>query len=1302
MSSSFNPPLQIEITLNASQPEFLTGLDVLLRLGLISEAQVRQLSQDYLICPLPETAVVVTATSQTQYDVSQTDSEAIPREADTLTRKRRSLLPQVWQAFKDELSVRWLLFLGLFLVVVSSGVLAATQWERFPAPGQYGLLWTYTLIFWGVGFWAGKQENLQLTSQTLQTITLLLIPMNFWAMDSLWENPWEWLTVAVASVSLAAISFSYNKQRQQLLVFFNFSGLTYLHWGWSFSEFPLIAVYLGTIATAIILGFLPTNVTQPQGETSGPKIGKGLVIYALSVLLVRAIFVVHLPIQQLGLGIGICGWLLGRDKGNRGGEQSQITTHQSPANTQSSLPKILEVIGAILLFLGWLVSVREEFPWQAAAVSGLALQFCAQRLQRHWQRRDLLAIFVIGLQEIFLVWALIPLQFREAANTFFIQLTHSQDFPLSILGVALFPYVIVFVWLTDWLYRQAQPKLARFGEWLTLLLGVVLTLMGSFNTTWRSLNFLLSTATLAFVTYRFLPLRIFLVYLTHILGLLAVSATIDWWFPSLSQLVWASILLVLMVAEWGISTLGQSASNSPFKQSWYRSCWHISFALAFFSYLLLWNQFETFLVTGENQPWVLLWLLTPLTLTEVANRTRGRRRKQAALFSFTALVWLQTLTLWQPGIRLVGLGVAAGLMWFNSCYLRHPATAGIQIFFTLSFIMALLWERTSLPIWNPLSQPNWFLVDGILIIILWLLGIFLRQRPRSVAALYAKAADSWAHTLCVVELVGLTIHSLSSTFQLVSPSWQHPVTSALFGGFIIYRYWQHPNNQAVYGIAWALEICIVEGIMLAGGSTLTLATANIILALFTLWVTNWLLSRQSHLSRLTSLKILPLLFALIGIGWQLGSFTAYTGLFTLGAALTGMGVGYRLRKGKIITYLSLASISLAAYELVIYQLLQASGLSLANSLLILAIATAAFAFIYRLFAWFWRLRHHQTFLNLSLMEIRITAHSHWAIASLLKTIGVVLAGFLRGGKASLNPIVLTVSLILAAYAFIQGRDPDEIPREEKSKLKDLWIYVGLLDIVGTVTIARLIWKQLRGLDPFWTAIVCVVAFVIYNIPWGSWRWTATPWQRAALVLSPLMALVTYEDVSPLSLFLVAVFYVQIGINQNNIRWSYVSVGFIDWMIARWLYEQQLTDILWYASLIGLSLLYIAQVDPVLKTPQQRRNRHYLRVFGSSIIGLAALLFHQDTVLIPSIFSLLAIVTGLGLRIRSFLFVGTITFVLTVFYQLVVLIFEEPFSKWVVGLIAGIIFISIAAIVERRREQIIMVLQNWLSKLNQWE
>ncbi|NEQ23314.1 MAG: hypothetical protein F6K28_30005, partial [Microcoleus sp. SIO2G3] len=54
MKSQPDRSLRIELTVKASQPQLLEGLDVWLHLGLLSDAQVRQLCRKYLSSPLPE------------------------------------------------------------------------------------------------------------------------------------------------------------------------------------------------------------------------------------------------------------------------------------------------------------------------------------------------------------------------------------------------------------------------------------------------------------------------------------------------------------------------------------------------------------------------------------------------------------------------------------------------------------------------------------------------------------------------------------------------------------------------------------------------------------------------------------------------------------------------------------------------------------------------------------------------------------------------------------------------------------------------------------------------------------------------------------------------------------------------------------------------------------------------------------------------------------------------------------------------------------------------------------------------
>ncbi|NEP04635.1 MULTISPECIES: hypothetical protein [Okeania] len=63
--------------------------------------------------------------------------------------------------------------------------------------------------------------------------------------------------------------------------------------------------------------------------------------------------------------------------------------------------------------------------------------------------------------------------------------------------------------------------------------------------------------------------------------------------------------------------------------------------------------------------------------------------------------------------------------------------------------------------------------------------------------------------------------------------------------------------------------------------------------------------------------------------------------------------------------------------------------------------------------------------------------------------------------------------------------------------------------------------------------------------------------------------------------------------------------------------------------------------------------------------------------------------------RAFLYIGTVTFFINAFNQLIILNSLYSFFKWSIGLIVGIVFIWIAASFETRREQINNLLQNWI-------
>ncbi|MEH2289496.1 DUF2157 domain-containing protein [Nostoc sp.] len=1301
MSSPLERPLKIEIRLPSSHPQLLEGLDIWLRLGLISDAQVEQLCREFLVCAVmlqPQAESKTKVVFATSDPVQQLPIAALQSSIGKKSQQKPvkpNFIGTMLQSLGAELSVRWLLFLGVFLVVVSSGVLAASQWARFPAAGQYGVLFAYTLSFWGLSFWATRQNNLRLTAQTLLIATLLLVPVNFWAMDSfrLWQNPIDWIVVAIACPTLTAITVLLSKNRTIFtnlhpgkLPLVNILMLSYLHWGWQLRGFPLIAVYLATIATTIITVYHNLFQQPHTGSDDRRRLSISLpaavIIYSLIVLLVRAVFVTKVDVTLLGLAIGICGWLmtwLAQQGSRKAGEQTENFAFLPPYSL------LWETLGGVLLFLGWVVSV-ENYPWQAIGVSGFGLWFVGSRLWQYSLKRDFAAVFVIGLQTILLGWRLVPDNLQKLALATATQLTNSQNQPWALLGIALFPYVILMVALTDSLYCSQKRELAKFGELLALLFGAFLTTIAIVNPTLRSLNLLFSTVTLAFVTQRRSPLSLPLVYLTHIMGVLTFCFTINWLFPSLTQQAWASILLALMVAEWRFSLE---------EGLWQRSAWDIGLGLAAASFFLLWMNAESswYGIADNRSDWGVLWLVTPLALTGVANATIIERRLTSRYLSVLAVIIAQLVTLQLPGIRLIGLAVGAGLMFANTRYLRNQVSAVITEGFVLNFIVVLLW--TGVPGLPRLTVAGWFVTGAIATLSLWLARTVLNRRGNELAVIYAAASDKWAIALCAFELLSLTLHLVLIYQGFTTSGFLFLIATAITLAAIVYRSWRSPTNWAFYGIGWCLELLIAQVLGLEERSIIRIAIANIALGLITQLVGEWWRRRHQLEKFPSSLHILPLIYGAFSVLLRLNTFTEWTGLYSLGVALIIIGVGRRRKSFKPLLYLGIIGVSISAYELLFYQMSQASGGALGDGLIAMSALGASIMYAYRILS-----PRLVSYLRLTPQELKRIAHIHWVWSSCLLMAAIIT-------PIGINRLLgLGTGVFLIRYAIFQGRNSRTSPSFFGGiTIAEMWVYLGLLEVAGM----RIYWRE-TAVGRFWAgplvpwngAIACIVAYFLYILPWENWGWSKRPWQQAAYITPLIILWETRLQTYPITLIIAAGFYIFLAKVGENIRFTYISVALIDWALYRWFDSLRLTDTLWYVTLIGLSLLYIAQVDIQLKLPEYKTSRHLLRVLGSGLICGWAILFHQNTAWIPGIFSLIAIFAGLALRVRAFLYIGTATFLITTIYQSVIFSLQYSFLKWVVGLLVGILLIYIAANFETRRAQITSLIRSAIDEFQSWE
>lgn len=1252
------PLIRILIQADSSNPRLLEGLEVWLNLGLLSDAQVRQIGELYLSDPLPKKTVNsgnnqrVLAEKITPKLVVSTS----PQPAFQLPNFATNLV----ESLKAELSVRWLLFLGLFLVIISSGVLAASQWEKFPATGQYLILFAYTFAFWGASLWGSQQSRFPVTSEALKLVTLLLIPLNFWAMDGLklWSDSLGLLTIAIAALALTILTVTlYRNQGQfQRRSLFNHLGLSYLNWGWQIPGFPVIAIYLGIMITV----FLTIVNPPPTSSTSSPRIDfKIVVIYLLTLLFGRAIFVVNVDISQLGLALGIfAGFLY---------ISSSLILHRS---------------SYFILLFGWLVTVYIQ-PWQAFLVSGIGIGIFSHHLLKYWRERDLAAIFGFGLSMVALVGRLIPPELRKTAINVGVEISSSQDSPWALLSLTWFPYLIFMVVITDWIYHRPQRKVAHFGDFLSLLFATFLTCLSLSNPALRSLNLLASTITLAVVISRRQPLKPIVVLATHILGLVTFANLVYWQFPNLALDDWAIILLILMVGEFLLFTV-----NSPGANIIRKDALDLGILLSGISYILFLTNFEF----STSQSSTMAWLITPLGLTYVATQTRESQQKKAVIISIIACGLVQVLNLFNPQINLWSLGLTTVFMVVNTQIIKTLFSSVFTVGLGLAFLF--------LSVKDLVTVEGWLIFLSLTIAGLWVLRFMLFRygvTESNIVRLYQRAFDGWAITLLGFELSIITLNSFGVLLYKIPRDFTLISTLIILIAALSFRGFDLANPRKIaksgfspwilYSLAWAIELLIIERLISSNQSLVSFAVANIILGLTTQLFGDWW-QRHYQIEKLPNpWQIIPIIYGILAIIFRVQTSANWTGLISLAFALILIGIGRRNIEAKPLVYLGLMGISVSTYEILLYQI---NAQPLTEQWIAFATLGTSLMYGYRILSP-WLI----AYLQIPEPEITIIAHLHWFISSIL--LGLVISSPIN------SQLLLTIgtSLLLIRYALFQGRYNSYLYTAET------WVYVGLIQTTGLVIYLQNLLDISNFLIPWSGSLVSILSYFFYILPWNIWGWPVRPWKRAAIILPVITVISSHFILQPeqqltwyLSAIFGTLFYIILAKFTQNIRLTYLSLTLISFTFYNWLGSTD--DIFIFTLPISCSLLYFSQVEPSLKLEQNRDLRHGLRVLGTGILCGTSLGNFQGTGILAGILSLATIFVGLGLKIRAFLYIGTAIFLINIVNQLIILNSIYSFIKWIIVFILGVILIWIAANFETRREQLITLWNNWVAELQTWE
>ena len=1240
-----------------------------------------------------------------EFTQSKNEPDTSVGSAAVQTQTRPNWASQAVASLIEEISVIWLLFLGVFLVVVSSGVLAASQWDSFSAVGQYGILFAYTLAFWGASVWTQRREMLQTTGRMLALTTMLLIPVNFWVMDrfGVLGSPLGIGLGFVAAIALTifplGLSAELMPRRTNRI---NLIGLSWLHWGWGWAIWPVIATYFGTIGSAANLTYQDrqSEASRPRQigsaednlENDDSQQAKGLsfdvltVALSIVILLVRSLWIAQVPPYRLGLAAGICGWLL-----------VWLTRHKA-----SQI--VWERAGFGLLLLGWAVSVSQQPPLQAIAISILAVGLLWNKLKETWKRIYLFAVLGVGLQTYGLLWSILPTTLRDRLLTWL-----STWFDVGIVervnwaGIGLFPFLLGTLLFAAYLRRKEQQTLSQISERLTLGFGFVLALMSVGNPFTCAVNLLLSTATLSTVLWKRRLQPNNLVTLAHGVMLLTIVSWIHYFAPELSTASWAKVALGVAIAE-GIGHVYLRQTHLQLN-AWWGTC-----GLSAVSYLLLIDSYS------QNPNW--LWLIVPILFTAIANHRRALHPKIAVGITMVALLMqLPWMTAWP--ISIISLGIGSLCMGANSRIWRSPFTAFFTVGTGLSLISSVAWVGLIRPMDHSLSRL--MILSVIEIWALWLAQRNLSRRTQEMAQLYKGATRIWGAVLMVAFLswgTGVVTFCLLTPLILDTATAVHLryllASNVILIAAIAECTRSRPMEWRYWSLAWATEIAVALGLILSqsvglpagelplvpGPFTLVkveaVAIATLALA-FSVQIAGdiWIAIKRTPYRR--SWHYIPLAYA--GLGLLLGhfSFQADTGFFSLAAGLLLLGIGRRKHEFKHFSYAGLAAITFGAYELLVYQLLQASGGSEGDGVTLLAILALAFTAAYRGLK-----RWGPRYLKITPRALGIANHAHWAVGSVL----CIAAPAYDLSQPKGIALWTGCSLLLCGYALSVG-NRRWTPNTFLLKYND-WTWIGLAGTLLCIAYDRFVWFPDRaGLFTWGSAIACILGFALYYTPWERFGWSE-PWRTTGLWLPVLTLSITIASVQTQGLLIVAAFYAWMAKQTSRIRLSYVSVILFDLALLDYLDIHSWLTPMTLSLVGGLSVLYVAEIDPYFRQQSQRQQRHWLRVLASGLVGVTAL--YQTEVSQPMlIYAAIAVLLGIAfifagliLKVRAFLYVGTATFIAQIIRVLWLFINANSLLLWAVGIVLGLLFIWVAATFESRRSQVTSQLSSWTSALEAWD
>lgn len=315
-----------------------------------------------------------------------------------------------------------------------------------------------------------------------------------------------------------------------------------------------------------------------------------------------------------------------------------------------------------------------------------------------------------------------------------------------------------------------------------------------------------------------------------------------------------------------------------------------------------------------------------------------------------------------------------------------------------------------------------------------------------------------------------------------------------------------------------------------------------------------------------------------------------------------------------------------------------------------------------------------------------------------------------------GPALGAVDVICAVVAFVSLATSTFLTAAQQRSTGYVWVteavvglavaYLWMFDVIGLAHVTTM-YAVLVTAIAIWLA-----AKAIGKRP--DRAFVAGPMQSTARLLPLLTVAIaftrwltspehTWPGWNSLAVLLVAAGYFLIGIEEKRRRFVVLSAAILNLALMLLWNDLRLTDPQFFMIPIGISVIGLVEL---MKRDLPESTRNPLRYAGALII-LVSPTFHIVSgswlhLISLMVCSTLIALVAIGLKIRPLLYTGTAFLIADVIAMVVRGSIDQPDLLWLAGLTAGAGVIATAAYFERHRENVLSQMRMLASELKGWE